>query len=484
MALATDNLIMQFINTGLYRMMCRLALLSLASLLLSACNRPESALDQVLAANELVVITRNSPTTFYQGTDGPTGFEYEMVKMFADSLGVRLKIITPDSFSDILPAIADGEAHLAAAGLTITEERKKLVRFGPSYQAITPQLVYRVGTAKPDSLDDLNGSLEIVAGSSHEETLKRLKNDHPGLTWKANDTLESEELLHLVWEQVIDYTIADSNEVKLNRRYYPELRVAFDLTGPEQLGWAFPHGDDNSLFNKAREFFNRIKSDGTLEQLKDRFYGHVQRFDYVGTRRYLRHIQQRLPEFQPLFEEAGQLVDIDWRLLAAIGYQESHWKADARSPTGVRGIMMLTLDTMKHLGLSNRLKPKQSIYGGARYIAMMREKIPDRIPEPDRTWMALAAYNIGFGHLEDARRLTQMNDGDPDRWVDVKKNLPLLSQKKWYKKTRYGYARGREPVRYVANIRSYFDVLRWYTERDQAPDMEPPDYLDSDFLAL
>lgn len=465
-------------------MLYRYIITSLIFLLISGCFQPDTVLQQVRANNELVVITRNSPTTYYQGAHGPAGFEYEMAKMFADSLGVKLRIVTPDSFSEIIPAVVRGDAHFAAAGLTITEERKKLVRFGPSYQAITPQLVYRVGTAKPDNIDELDGVLEIVAGSSHEEKLQQLAEQYPDLSWKTNGIMESEELLHLVWEQVIDYTIADSNEVKLNQRFYPELRIAFDLSAPEQLAWAFQHGEDLSLFNKAREFFNTIKSDGTLEQLIDRHYGHVQRFDYVGTRRYLRHIQQRLPEFQPLFQEAAQVVDMDWRLLAAIGYQESHWIPNARSPTGVRGIMMLTLNTMKYLGLTNRLDPKQSIYGGARYVHMMKDKIPDRIPDPDRTWLALAAYNVGFGHLEDARRLTEMNGGDPDRWIDVKKNLPLLSQKKWYQKTRYGYARGREPVRYVSNIRSYYDILRWYTERDQEPDLEPPDYLGSDFSAL
>jgi len=167
--------------------------------------------------------------------------------------------------------------------------------------------------------------------------------------------------------------------------------------------------------------------------------------------------------------EAAEQTGIDWRLLAAIGYQESHWNPRARSPTGVRGIMMLTQSTMRHLGLKNRLDPRQSIIGGARYIAMMKRRIPDRIPEPDRTWMALAAYNVGFGHLEDARILAQRDGANPDKWVDVKKYLPRLSRRKWYRRTKHGYARGGEPVRYVENIRSYYDILVWYTERDNAP---------------
>lgn len=453
-------------------------------LTITGCERTTTLLEQVQQSGELVVATRNSPSTYYIGPDGPTGFEYDLARAFADHLGVSLKIVVPDTFNEILPKVTRGEVNLAAAGLTITKARKEIVRFGPSYYSITPQLVYRSNMPKPESLDDLHGILEVVSGSSHEEQLKELKETkYPDLTWRANTQLESEELLYLVWEQLIDYTIADSNEIAINRRFYPELRVAFDISDPEQLGWAFPRGEDASLYDEAKAFFFQIREDGRLKQLVERYFGHVRDFDYVGTRRYLRHIQQRLPEYMDIFKAAGEKYGFDWRLLAAIGYQESHWEPNARSPTGVRGIMMLTLNTVKYLGLDDRLDPVQSINGGAHYLKIMDEKIPDRIPEPDRTWLALAAYNIGFGHLEDARRLTEMNGGNPDHWVDVKQNLPLLSQKKWYKRTRFGYARGREPVRYVENIRSYYDILVWYTERDQEPEVTPPQWF-GEFPAL
>ena len=144
-----------------------------------------------------------------------------------------------------------------------------------------------------------------------------------------------------------------------------------------------------------------------------------------------------------------------------MSYQESHWNPRARSFTGVRGMMMLTLRTAKELGVKNRLDPKQSIFGGAKYLAKLRKRMPDNIAEPDRTWMALAAYNVGYGHLTDARKLTKLDGGDSTRWMDVKDYLPRLSQKRYYKQTRHGYARGNEPVSYVQNIRRYFDVLVW-----------------------
>ena len=462
----------------------RVSLWLFIAFMLGACGKPPSLLEQVQSRNELIVITRNSPTTYYEGVDGPTGFEYELAKGFADYLGVELRIVVPPNFTDILPLVARGDGHLAAAGLTVTNRRKLTVRFGPVYQEITPQLIYRMGSVRPKTFDDLEGHLEVVAGSSHVERLEILRSKHPELSWQENEQLESEELLTMVWQQLIDYTIADSNELSINRRFYPELRPAFDISSPRALAWAFSRRDDDSLYNAAVDYFAAIRKDGALEQLIERYYGHIRKFDYVGTRKYLAHIEQRLPQYRELFMTAADNIGMDWRLLAAIGYQESHWEPDAVSPTGVRGLMMLTQAAAKDVGIENRRDPEQSIMGGAEYLSRMIARIPERITEPDRTWLALAAYNVGLGHLEDARKLTQKNKGNADRWIDVKKNLPLLSKKKWFKQTRYGYARGWEPVRYVENIRNYYDVLVWMTETRTADSTVPRETIQVDSPAL
>jgi len=450
--------------------------LVLLTLLIAACDLlPQSRLERVRENGELHVLTRNSSTTYYEGPHGPAGLEYDLAAGFAEYLGVKLKIETPGSLSRILRKTQAGVVDMAAAGLTVTAERQDLLSFSTSYQNITPQLVYRIGTPTPENLDELRGNLEVIADSSHAERLRILRDVYPNLSFQENSSLDSEQLLNLVWEQVIDFTVADSNEVAISRRYYPELRVAFDISPPEPLAWAFPRGADHSLIDKANEYLRMLKDNGQLDQLLERYYSYVTNFDYVGTRRYMKHIEQRLPEFRRWFEEAGELTEIDWRLLAAIGYQESHWNPRAVSPTGVRGVMMLTQSTMQHLGISkSRLDPQASIEGGGRYIARVKRNIPKRISEPDRTWMALAAYNVGSGHLEDARILAQGDGANPDKWIDVKKYLPLLSQKKWHQQTRHGYARGNEPVRYVENIRSYYDILVWITDKDNIPKPESP----------
>ncbi|HEY9199774.1 MAG TPA: membrane-bound lytic murein transglycosylase MltF [Gammaproteobacteria bacterium] len=455
----------------------------LSCLALAACGRPDTLVDRIKDSGELIVVTRNAATTYYEGPQGPTGLEYDLAALFAEQLGVRPRMIVADSFADILTLVEQGEAHMAAAGLTVTAERARRVRFGPSYQIISQQLVYRAGNPVPKTLDDLDGILEIIAGSSHEERLRVLQADHPNLAWLDSDVQDSGELLNLVWEQLIDYTIADSNDVSIHQRFYPELRVAFDIEKPEELAWAFAAGSDDSLYREAVKFFDKLRKSGRLDQLLERHYGHVQDFDYVGTRRYMSHIQLRLPEFIPLFEIAAAETGLDWRLLAAMGYQESHWDTAAQSPTGVRGLMMLTHNTMRLLGLSDRVDPEQSILGGARYLRLLKDRLPERITEPDRTWLALAAYNVGYGHLEDARVLTQKRGGDPDKWIDVKDVLPLLTQKQWYSQTRNGYARGYEPVRYVENIRSYYDILVWEIDRETGT-ADPEPTFPTDLLTL
>lgn len=433
---------------------------------LTGFTEPPAVLDQIVEKGELVVVTRNSPTTYYEGPRGPTGFEYDLAKQFAEFLGVDLKIITARRFNDILPMVARREAHLAAAGLTVTRERARRVRFGPAYEDITQQLVYRSGTTPPEQPADLEGGVvEVVAGSSHAEHLQQLAAEHPQIRWHENRQVDIEELLVKVWNKEIRYTVADSNEVRLNQHFYPELRVAFDLTEPEALAWAFPKGGDDSLLESARTFFNTIAADGRLAQLRERYYGHVRKFDYVGTRKFLRHIDARLPSYLDTFRSAAQRYKLDWRLLAAVGYQESLWDPKAISPTGVRGIMMLTRTTAADLGIKNRIDPQNSIRGGARYLRQLKNRIPPDVREPDRTWFALAGYNMGLGHVDDARNITERRGGDPDKWMDVKENLPLLMQKRWHQDTRHGYARGLQAMHYVENIRTYYDILVWQSGR-------------------
>jgi membrane-bound lytic murein transglycosylase F len=445
----------------------RLGTAATAALLLATCESPPSLLEQIKTTGELRVVTRNSPTTFYIGRDAVLGPEYDLVRGFATRLGVNLRIYTADQFWQILPDVMTGRAHLAAAGLTITPPRRDLVEFGPVYQRVDAQVIYKLGTGRPRTLQDLlGGRLEVVSGSSHAGLLERVRYREPLLSWIESPAADVEELVAKVASGEIDYTIVDSNEFAVTQHFYPEARAAFPLGPAGSLAWALPLVEDTSLREQVSAYFAELTASGELDRLLNRYYYYAGDFDYVGSRAFVRHFDARLPRYREYFMEAEETTGVDWRLLAAMGYQESHWNPDAVSPTGVRGIMMLTETTAEMVGVADRVDPRLSILGGAQYFTRVLRKIPERIGEPDRTWLALAAYNIGFGHLEDARVLTEMAGKNPDEWEDVRKHLPLLSQKKWYQRTKRGYARGWEPVYYVDNVRRYYDMLEWMTAGD------------------
>ncbi|WP_193075667.1 membrane-bound lytic murein transglycosylase MltF [Pseudomonas sp. FME51] len=446
----------------------------LCSVLLTACEQP-SRLEQLREEGTLHVITRNTPTTFYQGRHGDTGLEYELSRRFADSLDLELKMVASPTLDDLYQQLAqDKGPDIAAAGLTANPARADQVRFAEAYLQVTPQVVYRRGNRQPGGIEDLyDKRIMVLKGSSLADQLRELQAEHPQLVFEESDNLEVVDLLRLVNDDEIDFAVVYSNELIVNQAFYPAVHVGFDLSPAKPMAWALPGGDDDSLLLEVNKFFETIRADGTLDQLLERFYGHADVLDYVGARAFARHMQQRLPRFEKLFRQSGDQQGMDWRLLAAMAYQESLWDVDARSPTGVRGLMMLTLPTAKFVGVTNRVDPAQSIAGGARYIVWVRDQLSTDIPEPDRTWFALAAYNVGIGHLDDARILTRNNGRDPNRWIDVKDHLPLLSKKEWYSQTRYGYARGAEPVHYVQNIRRYYEILTWVTQPQSETPQQP-----------
>jgi peptidoglycan lytic transglycosylase F len=440
------------------------------SLALATCSSPPSVLERILRTGELRVVTRNTPAAFYYGADEPRGVEYELARGFAERLGVGLRIYIADQ---VFPDLASGKAHVAAASLTVADARKDTITFGPAYQDIQPQVIYRLGTKRPRTLADLrSGRLEIAADSSHTTLLNALRGDEPLLTW-IEESQSSEELLRRVADGEINYTIADSHLFALLRHFYPDLRVAFSLGPQNQVAWALPK-DAETLRENIAAYFAEIEATGELGQILDRYYFASRDFDYVGSRAFIRHVTTRLPRYRDAFLDAERTTGTDWRLLAAMAYQESHWNPGAISPTGVRGIMMLTEHTAEMMEVEDRHDARASIIGGARYYQRVLRKVPERIADPDRSWLAVAAYNLGYGHVEDARILTQHQGADPDDWEQVRERLPLLSDQQWHRRVQRGYAPGHVAVTYVDNVRRYYEILMWMDSRETFTSEQTP----------
>jgi membrane-bound lytic murein transglycosylase F len=426
-------------------------------------------LEQVMQRGSLVMLTRNGASSYYLGPDGDTGPEYELVREFTEYLGVDLEIIVAeaDAFNQLAGLLENGRGDLIAANLTRTPDRELIFNFGPDYLETSTMVVYRRGEPRPRGMEDLIGrKIMVIAGSSYEEALIEAREQHPELEWEPRSDVGIEDLLLAVADGAIDITLVDSSIYSLNAYYYPRITEGFSLPGTMPQAWAFPAGPDDSLVHKARNFMLQAKDEGRLMAINEAFFPSNEGLDRVGMFQFLGQVRERLPPLLPVFQDVANAHDLDWRLLAAMGYQESHWDAEASSYTGVRGVMMLTRRTAKQLGVTDRLDAEQSIEGGARYFKKLRKRIPDRVREPDRSWMALAAYNMGMGHLQDLRTLTRKRGGNPDLWEDLDKNLLLLSREQWYQDLRHGYARGFEAKRYVENIRSYYEILKWMDTRD------------------
>jgi len=444
-------------------------------LVLVSCSAPPSQIEKIVQRGDLRIVTTYGPTTYLIDSDSETGFEYELARLFAEQLNVRLKVIVATNKANMIEILKRGEADIAVGLIKKTYAEDQDLITGPEYQSVTLQVIHKNGFSQPKTLNELSPfQLHMPEGLIRLETLNNLKQEYQDFSWKLHGNQSSSDLIELVQDEQIAYAAVYSNEAILAQQTYPELRTAFAISDPSPLIWVIRKAADNSMQVEIESFYQGIVNSDYLTDLIEYFYGPVNKFDYVDQRRFLERYNTRLPKYELLFKQAAAEYEFDWRFLAAMSYQESHWDERARSPTGVRGLMMLTQNTAQHLKVLNRLDPLQSIMGGAEYFRQMLNAIPERIQQPDRIWLALAAYNIGFAHLEDARVITQKRGGNPDKWQDVKESLPLLGSEQWRKDTLFRTSRGNQAVTYVENIRKYYNTLIQLTHDETAISNEQP----------
>jgi len=441
-------------------------ILAFLACLAAACEEAPKPIAPIAHSGELVILTVNGPATYFEDAQGhPSGFEYDLAIMFAKELGATPSFVVTDNPAKIDALLRQGQAHLAAAALPRHFDFPGGLAWGPSYYTTQHQIVGRVGESKPKSLPDIADKRVGVIDETVAEYLLSapMQLAHVERLAPGASTVD---LLERVNDGLLDYALVESNRFTLARRFFPQIDVLFNVGKPVDYAWLVSTVDKRRVVDAAKPFFERIRKDGTLKRLVDRYYGHATRFTAIDAEALLEKMATTLPKLKPFFREAEAVSGVDWRLVAALGYQESHWDANATSPTGVRGLMMLTEETADRLQVKNRLDARESILGGARYLALLKESLPDRIREPDRTWITLAAYNIGLGHLEDARILAQAAKLDPDQWQDVRQSLNKLSDPEAFVTVKHGYARGFETLQFVDNVRNFYDILVRMEPRD------------------
>ncbi|TFH12349.1 MAG: membrane-bound lytic murein transglycosylase MltF [Nitrosomonadales bacterium] len=442
------------------RILLLFSLLVISGFLTVACDSlDKSSVPLLDKTDELIVITVKSRDTYYQNYEGKhIGLEFDLASEFAKELGKKVRFISVSDMDEAISTLEEHQGHLAA-GISVTTKNQQRIRFGPIYQRAQPQVAYNTDYPKPRNIQDIAGkNIEIVKGTVHAERLSKAKLKVPDLRWTEMET-SAEELLARLSEGRNDYVVTNSTHISIAKNFYTNLGVAMNLGKENTKAWAFSSYVEPELLKKAQRFFKKIKGNGTLNRLLDRYYGHIDQLGQEDVNKFLKETRTLLPELRSYFYQAEEITNIDWRLIAALAYQESHWDRMATSSTNVRGIMMLTEDTADRMKVTDRLDARQSILAGARYLLILKDTLPSRIDEPDRTWIALAAYNQGYGHIEDARILAQRMKLSPDLWVDLKISLPLLSNRKYFEKLKHGYARGGEAVFLTESVRTYYNIL-------------------------
>ncbi len=429
---------------------------------ISGCESPltQNDLEALQSRGELVLITRNNAACYYEGPHGPVGFEYDLARAFADHLGVDLRLSIIEDEIDMIAALRAGQGDIIAPGVPFGGQSARLLSLGPVYLEVEQQVVGHRSGPDIQSKKALEAyTLWMTGSSARIEYLEELRGMYPGIAWQILTAYSDEDLLQMVWNRALPLTVVDSNTLSMNHHYYPELTVKLTLGQPQKLTWA-TDPRNRRLKQAIAAWFDQKKTREIINGLIEHYYSHLESFDYVDLARYRRRINVRLPKYRAFFEAAAKKYKLDWKLVAAQAYQESHWNPRAKSYTGVRGMMMLTRETAASMDLENRMDVEASIFAGVRYLARLHRQVGASVPEPDRTLMALAAYNIGFGHLQDARQLARRMGKPENSWHGVRSVFPLLQQKKYYVTLAHRYARGNEAVMYVDRIRTYHKMLQ------------------------
>jgi membrane-bound lytic murein transglycosylase F len=422
--------------------------------------KPTPYLDEILKQRELTLITRNTTQGYYTYQGRAMGFEYELAEAFADFIGVRLRVVTAESWQEMSSELAKTPTGILAAGLGLSAAGNTGWLYSDSYQSCLQHIVVHRDNQEIRSPQDLAGRrVHIGKGSGGREILERYRTR--GIDFEiVEDGASMEELIQRVAEKSIDVTIAWHHVALRSRRYFPQIVLGEAVSEtPVPMGWVVDSRAEG-LLHQINLFFDTVRNDGTLQEIFDRYYTDEWEFDFVGLRAFHRRLKSRLPKYQEIVKSAAADNGFDWRLIAAQMYQESHYNYRARSNARAYGLMQLTRRIASYFGVSEIYDPEENIRGGLRYLKFLYEYFDDA-EGMDRICIALAAYNIGQGHILDAQAIAEELDLDPNQWSSVSQTLPLLSQREYYRHSKYGFCRGEESVTYVKQTLLYYDILKY-----------------------
>ena len=406
----------------------------------------------------LRMITRNNAMTYFIYRGQQIGFEYELIKRFASQHDLRLEIVIPNSHAELLSYLNEGKGDVVASAMTITEERQEQAAFTLPYNKVSELVVVHADDDSITSLQDLAGrTIHVRASSSFYTTLMALQDSVKGLEIAiVPDDVETEDILAGVEEGIYDLTMCDSHLLDIERAYGRRLKAALSIK-PTALGWAV-RKDNSELLAALNEYIKQEKGGLFFNMMKKRYF--------KSTRAVARAkdsmrvgLSGQLSPYDDLTKKYASQYGQDWRLITAQMYQESRFDPEAVSWVGAQGLMQVMPSTGEQLGFTDLHDPQESIHAGVKYMRQLINRFDHNLPMEERIRFALASYNVGDGHVLDARRLAREMGWDSNRWFgNVEKAMRLLSQPYYYERARYGFCRGGQPVHYVENIQNFYDA--------------------------
>ena len=437
-------------------------------------NSVDRDLDAIKKDGVLKALVVYSSTSYFLYKGKAMGFEYELLEHLAEHLDLKLELVISNDLDSELEVLNRGDVDLIAHGMTITNQRKWEVDF-TEYLYLTKQVLVQ---KKPDNylqmswgslqkqlihdpIELINDTVSIRRNSSYSERLMSLSNEMGGNI--IIDTLDSQlstgEIIDMVVDGKIKYTIADENLAKINASHNPILKIDVPISLSQRIAW---------VTRKKSPKFKAIIDNWIKSQRKQTSYNVIYNKYFKNKRLFKRRVKSdyyslknnQISKYDDMIKTHAKKIEWDWRLLASLVYQESKFDPHAKSWVGATGLMQVMPATAMQLEITDLSNPEESLRGGTRYINEIHSKFTDIPDALNRIKFTMAAYNCGYGHVKDAQRLAKHNGLNPTIWTDhVEQMILALSLPKNYNMPiiKYGYVRGSEPVNYVSHIFERYD---------------------------
>lgn len=424
----------------------------------SSRNEGVRDLNQIVESGVLVAVTDFNSTNYFIYKGEPMGFQFDLLKVFAEHIGVKLELVAENDLDEAFRMLENGEVDLFANNLTITSTRTKRYNFTVPHSTTKQVLVQRKDNEGGLVRNPLDLAKKIVYVQKASASAHRLNNlsDEIGaeIVVVEMPNYENDELIELVANGEIDYTVCDEDVARVNSFYFDNIDVETPVSFDQNLAWAVSK-DSKNLLDELNQWLESFKTTAEYRIIKGKYFENP-----FWAKRVLSENSRiksgRISQYDDGFKYASTTIDWDWRLFASLVYQESRFRHNVQSHMGAYGLMQFMPATAEYFGVSHKTDPQTQIRAGARYLKWLEKRFEDSIVDPEqRVKFILAAYNAGLGHIIDARNLARKHGKDPNVW-DNNVDFFILNKSNpdYYCDTtvKYGYLKGVETYNYVNQI--------------------------------